>query len=49
MLVSPDVPRNRRREVIYAALAEFQDPTSNVMSAEEWLAMGTHHHGGHRE
>lgn len=27
-------------EVIYAGHNEFQDPTLNVMSEEEWLRMG---------
>ena len=42
ILVSPRVPRDRKRDVIYEALDEFQDPTRNVMSTEAWHAMGEH-------
>jgi hypothetical protein len=45
ILTSPRVPRDHKREAIYAALAEFRDTTRNVMSREEWLMMG-HHMGG---
>lgn len=45
ILVSDRVPRERKRTVIYEALAEFQDTTRNVMTTEEWLEMG-HHMGG---
>lgn len=37
ILASDDVPRDRKRTVIYEALAEFQDGTRNVMTREEWL------------
>lgn len=48
ILVSPDVPRDHKRTVIYEALAEFQDPTRNVETLEGWLSMGTDGHGhGH--
>lgn len=40
ILASDSVPRARKREVIYRALAEFQDPTRNVMTMEDWLMMG---------
>jgi hypothetical protein len=42
ILVSSRVPRDRKRDVIYEALDEFQDPTRNVVSTEEWHAMGEH-------
>jgi hypothetical protein len=42
ILAADTVPRQRKREVIYAAVEEFQDPTRNVMTAEEWLMMGDH-------
>jgi len=40
VLAADTVPRERKREVIYSALAEFQNPSQNVMSREEWLMMG---------
>ena len=42
ILASDAVPRDRKREVIYAALDEFQDSTRNVMSPDEWLNMADH-------
>jgi len=42
ILASDRVPRNRKRAVIYEALAEFRDTTRNVMSMEEWMMMGDH-------
>ncbi len=45
ILAADTVPRNKKRDVIYAVLAEFRDTTRNVMSREEWLMMG-HHMGG---
>ncbi|HWO87997.1 MAG TPA: hypothetical protein VNL98_02485 [Gemmatimonadales bacterium] len=45
ILAADTVPPARKREVIFAALDEFQDGTRNVMSHEEWLEMG-HHMGG---
>ncbi|HXF95030.1 MAG TPA: hypothetical protein VNI61_02890, partial [Gemmatimonadales bacterium] len=45
ILASDAVPRDRKRAVIYEALAEFRDSTRNVMSREEWLHMA-HHMGG---
>jgi hypothetical protein len=40
ILAADTVPRARKREVIYAALAEFQDPSRNVMTGNEWMMMG---------
>ena len=45
ILASPRVPRDKKRQVILAALAEFRDTTRNVMTRDEWLMMG-HHMGG---
>jgi len=45
ILAADTVPRNRKRAVIYAVLAEFRDTTRNVMTREEWMMMG-HHMGG---
>ena len=45
ILASPTVPRERKREVIYAALDEFQDPSRNVIERAEWAEM-VHHMGG---
>jgi len=45
ILAADTVPRDRKRDVIYAALTEFRDPTRNVMTRDEWLMMG-HHMGG---
>jgi hypothetical protein len=42
VLASDAVPRDRKREVIYAALDEFQDSTRNVMSPDDWLNMAEH-------
>jgi hypothetical protein len=39
ILAADTVPRERKRAVIYAALAELQDTTRNVMSREHWLMM----------
>ena len=36
------VPADRKREVIYAALDEFQDPSRNIMSMEMWRDMADH-------
>jgi hypothetical protein len=56
VLAADTVPRDRKRTVILAQLAEFRDGTRNVMSQEEWRGMaqmmgGTgpappHQHGG---
>ena len=48
VLASDAVPRDRKREVIYAALDEFQDSTRNVMSPDEWLKMADHMGGSRR-
>jgi hypothetical protein len=45
ILAADTVARPRKREVIYAALAEFRDTTRNVMTHDDWLMMG-HHMGG---
>ena len=42
ILAADTVPRTRKREVIYAVLAEFRDSTRNVMTREEWMMMGDH-------
>jgi hypothetical protein len=45
ILAADTVPRERKRQVIYQALDEFQDSARNVMTNDEWLMMG-HHMGG---
>jgi hypothetical protein len=40
VLVADTIPPERKREVIYAQLDEFQDSTRNVMSWDEWRNMG---------
>jgi hypothetical protein len=45
ILAADTVPRDAKRHVIYAALAEFRDTTRNVMTRDDWLMMG-HHMGG---
>ena len=40
ILASDKVDRGKKREVIYRALAEFQDGTRNVMTMAEWWGMG---------
>lgn len=40
ILASEEIPRARKREAIYAQLAEFRDPTRSTMSTEEWRMMG---------
>jgi hypothetical protein len=40
ILVSEDIPRDRKRALIYAQLAEFRDSTRNVISMEDWRQMG---------
>jgi hypothetical protein len=42
ILAADTVPREKKRDVIYAVLAEFRDSTRNVMTREEWLTMGDH-------
>ena len=36
------VPADEKREAIYAALDEFQDPSSNVMTMDMWRNMAEH-------
>ena len=45
ILAADTVPRAKKRDVIYAVLAEFRDTTRNVMTHDDWLMMG-HHMGG---
>jgi hypothetical protein len=45
ILAADTVPEARKREVVYAALDEFQDTTRDVMTMDEWLNMG-HMMGG---
>lgn len=40
VLTAGTIPRDRRREVIYAQLEELRDSTRNTMSWEEWRDMG---------
>ena len=40
VLTSESIPRDRKRQVIYAQLDELQDPTRNTMTWEEWSGMG---------
>lgn len=40
ILASDKVPRNKKREVIYGALAEFRDTIRNVVTDREWREMG---------
>jgi len=42
ILQNDTVPAGRKREVIYAALDEFQDSTRNLMSLEMWRNMAGH-------
>lgn len=42
ILAADTVPRARKREVIYAALDEFRNPATNVISMDEWRMMGDH-------
>jgi hypothetical protein len=50
VLVSPEVPRGRKRAEILKAAAMFRDDTSFVIPVEEWRAMGemmgVHNMGG---
>ena len=45
ILAADTVQRDQKRQVIYAALAEFRDTTRNVMTLDDWMMMG-HHMGG---
>lgn len=40
ILASDTVPGARKREVIYAALDQMQDPTRDIMTMDEWRNMG---------
>jgi hypothetical protein len=42
ILAADTVPRDKKRDVIYAVLGEFRDTTRNVMTRDEWLMMGEH-------
>ena len=42
ILQNDTVPEDRKREAIYAALDEFQDPTRNVMTMDMWRNMADH-------
>jgi hypothetical protein len=42
ILHNDTVPAGRKREVIYAALDEFQDSTANLMSMDMWRSMADH-------
>jgi hypothetical protein len=42
ILASPAIPRERKREVILAQLAEFRSDRRNTLSPEEWRAMPGH-------
>jgi len=39
ILAAPDIPRERKREVIAAQLAEFRSADRNVLTTDEWRAM----------
>ena len=41
ILVSPEVPRNRKRSEILRAAEMFRDSTSYIISIDEWREMGT--------
>ncbi|MBA3658152.1 MAG: hypothetical protein H0W67_00980 [Gemmatimonadales bacterium] len=41
ILASDSVPRNKKREVIYANLRKLQDSSTDVMSQDEWRNMAT--------
>ena len=42
ILAADTVPRSKKREVIYAVLAEFRDSTRNVMTWGDWRMRGDH-------
>jgi uncharacterized membrane protein len=42
VLAADTIPAGKKREVIYAQLAEFRDSTRNVISMEEWRNMAEH-------
>ena len=39
VLAAPGIPRERKREVIAAQLAEFRSAGRNVLTTDEWRAM----------
>lgn len=45
ILASPAIPKDAKRDAIYAQLALFRDPVQQVISVEEWMEMA-HHMGG---
>ncbi len=42
VLTSPLVARDAKRDMIYAQLAEFRNPATNVISMADWFAMADH-------
>ena len=42
VLASPTIPRNEKRAVIYAQLAEFRNPSANVIAMKDWMDMADH-------
>ena len=42
LLASPEIPRNRKRSMIYRQLAEFRDPTTNLIPLDQWRTMAAH-------
>ena len=42
VLASPLVGRDAKRQVIYAQLAEFRNPATNVITMADWLRMADH-------
>jgi hypothetical protein len=42
ILATETIPRDRKRAMIHAQLAEFRDGTRNVISLEEWRMMADH-------
>ncbi len=40
ILATDEIPHAKKRETIYAQLAEFRDSTKNTMSLDEWRMMG---------
>ena len=42
ILAADTVPRGRKRAVLYAALDEFRNPATNVISMDAWRMMGDH-------
>ena len=40
VLAADTTPHDRKRDVIYAQIAELRDPTRNTMTSDEWWSMG---------